>query len=105
HVVAAAALAGVGSAGAAAAGGKLVIGLIGCGGRGVHDAGLFQSATSVDLAYVCDVDEGRRLAAAKRLGIDSSRAVADLRKILDDKAVDAVIVATPDHWHAPAAIL
>src|SRR5918992_1135545 len=33
------------------------------------------------------------------------RAVGDLRKILDDKSVDAVIIATPDHWHSPAAIL
>src|SRR5712675_1047784 len=73
---------------------KLVVGLIGCGGRGVHDAGLFKNVPNVELAYVCDVDAGRRESAAKSLGVDSSRAVADLRKILDDKAVDAVIVAT-----------
>jgi predicted dehydrogenase len=56
------------------------------------------------LAYVCDVD-GERLARAKDLGGKSPKAVADLRTILDDSAVDAVIVATPDHWHSPAAIL
>lgn len=84
---------------------KLVIGLIGCGGRGVHDAGLFNGAPNVKVAYVCDVDEARRQKAAQALGVDSQSAVADLRRVLDDKAVDAVIVATPDHWHSPAAIL
>ena len=94
------------SAGAAkGANESLTVALIGCGGRGVHDAGLFQRTPGVKVAYVCDVDEGRRSSAAKSLGVDSSRAVGDLRKVLDDKAVDAVIVATPDHWHSPAAIL
>jgi predicted dehydrogenase len=84
---------------------KLIVGLIGCGGRGNHDAGRFKALGNVELAYVCDVDEGRRYQAAENLGVDSSRAVSDLRRILDDKSVDAVIVATPDHWHSPAAIL
>lgn len=84
---------------------KLVVALIGCGGRGIHDAGLFQNTPNVEVAYVCDVDEDRRLAAAKTLGLDSNRAVHDLRKLLDDKSLDAVIVATPDHWHSPASIL
>ena len=84
---------------------KLVIALIGSGGRGVHDAGVFQKTPNVEIAFVCDVDEERRLAAAKSLGLDSSRAVHDLRQLLDDQSVDAVIVATPDHWHSPAAIL
>src|SRR5262245_20746832 len=83
---------------------KLVVGLIG-GGRGTHDAGNFQKMSNVELAYVCDVDESRRSKAAATLGIDSRRAVSDLRRILDDKSVDAVIIATPDHWHSPAAIL
>jgi predicted dehydrogenase len=96
---------GKGSASAASLRPRLVVGLIGCGGRGVHDAGLFQKTDGVELAYVCDVDEQRRRAAVQRLGLKSEQAVADLRRILDDPAVSAVIVATPDHWHAPASIL
>jgi len=84
---------------------KLVVGVIGCGGRGRHDAGLFKNTPNVEVAWACDVDEGRRQKAAQDLGIAPDKSVGDLRRILDDKAVDAVIVTTPDHWHSPAAIL
>jgi predicted dehydrogenase len=84
---------------------KLLVGLVGCGGRGVHDAGLFQNVPNVEVAYVCDVDEERCRSAAKSLGVDSGRAVNDMRRLLDDRSIDAVIVATPDHWHSPASIL
>jgi len=90
---------------ARAANETLTVGLIGCGGRGVHDAGLFQKTLNVRLAYVCDVDERRRGEAAAALGVDLAHAVGDLRRLLEDKSLDAVIVATPDHWHSPASIL
>jgi predicted dehydrogenase len=97
--------AGVPAAAAASRSGKLSVGLIGCGGRGVHDAGLFQRTAEVEVTYVCDVDERRLGAAASKLGVTSRRAVTDFRRILDDPNVDAVVIATPDHWHALAAIL
>jgi len=84
---------------------KLVVGVIGCGGRGRHDGGLFKNTPNVEVAWVCDVDEGRRHKAMQDLGIAADKSVGDLRRILDDKSVDAVIVTTPDHWHSPAAIL
>src|SRR4029453_19578707 len=83
------------SAAAQGASGKLVVGLVGGGGRGTHDAGLFKNMPNVELAYVCDVDEARREAAAKSLGVTASKAVGDMRKVFDDKSVDVVIVATP----------
>jgi len=104
-IAAAAALGAASSAAAQSANSKLVVGRIGCGSRGVHDAGNFKNLPNVELAYVCDVDEARRQKAIKELGIESRGAVPDLRRILDDKSVDAVIIATPDHWHSPAAIL
>src|SRR5436190_22919708 len=104
-IAAAAALGAARTTAAQGANDKLLVGLIGCGNRGIHDAGLFKTTPNVELAYVCDLDESRRQNAVQKLGLESRRAVSDLRKILDDKSVDAVIVATPDHWHSPAAIL
>ncbi|MBL8827333.1 MAG: Gfo/Idh/MocA family oxidoreductase [Planctomycetaceae bacterium] len=83
----------------------LVVALIGCGGRGTHDMSRLKANPNVELAYVCDVDESRRLEAAKNLGVEARCAVGDMRRVFDDPAVDAVIVATPDHWHSPASIL
>ncbi|MBI3862693.1 MAG: Gfo/Idh/MocA family oxidoreductase [Planctomycetia bacterium] len=99
---------GLESAGALAGNGAndtLVVGLIGCGGRGKHDAGLFKNTPNVEVAWACDVDDSRRQKAATDLGVRADRSVADMRRVLDNKSVDAVIVTTPDHWHSPAAIL
>lgn len=84
---------------------KLVIALIGCGGRGKHDAGIFQRTHNVELKYVCDVDKERSTSAAKSLNVPSSGIIHDMRRAFDDKSVDAVLITTPDHWHSPAAIL
>jgi len=79
---------------------KVVVGLIGCGGRGPGVAREMGGA-----AFVCDPDTDRLASAAKKFNVDSSNAVTDMRRIFDNKSVDAVIIATPDHWHAPAALL
>jgi len=85
------------------AAGRLTMGLIGCGGRGRGLAQSFAAQKDVRVAYVCDPDANRRAQARKETGADHD--VADMRRVLDDKAVDAVIVATTDHWHGPATIL
>ncbi len=84
---------------------KIVVALIGCGGRGSSDADRFRSLPNVEVAFVCDVDDARRGSAAKTFDVPSGNAVSDMRRVLDNKSVDAVIVATPDHWHSPASIL
>ena len=94
--------------GAGGSGETVVVGAIGCGGRGTAIAQEFAKLKGVEVAYVCDPDEARAGAAAKaiaKLGGATPKVVTDLRRVLDDKSIDAVTVATPDHWHAPAAIL
>lgn len=72
------------------------------GSRGLSVAKEFRSA-GFDVSTVCDVDDARRQRAQQELG--AKVAHVDLRRVLDDASIDAVIVATPDHWHAPAAIM
>lgn len=83
----------------------LRVALVGCGGRGMHDAGLFAANPGVELVWVCDVDASRLGEAATKLKVPKERATGDLRKVLDDRQLDIVLVTTPDHWHSPAAIL
>lgn len=78
----------------------LNVGLIGCGFRGDSYMGLVPS-----VSYVCDPDTDHLGKAATLYGVPEARAVTDFRRILDDKTIDAVFIATPDHWHAPAAIM
>ncbi|MFM2096067.1 MAG: putative oxidoreductase YdgJ, partial [Planctomycetota bacterium] len=91
--------------GRGAANDRLTVGLVGCGGRGMHDVQLFKNNPNVEIAYVCDADASRLASAAKALNIPAARAVGDMRKLLDDKSLDIVLVTTPDHWHSPASIL
>jgi predicted dehydrogenase len=93
---------------ALAASDKLVVGIMGTGGRGTGLARAFEMQPNVEVAYVCDVDQRRVNAAAEvvnKVRGRSPRAVGDFRRILDDKDVDALVIATCNHWHAPAAIL
>ena len=93
---------------AAAANEKIVLGLIGPGGMGTSLLKSLAVQPDVELAYVCDVDADRLNRAVKNAETitgKTPKAVGDFRRILEDKAVDAVVIATPDHWHAPATIL
>lgn len=83
----------------------LAVAVIGCGGMGTNHLRLLAKNPRVRVTHVCDVDADRLAAAAKLAGGDGVKPVKDLRAVLDDKAVTAVWVATPDHWHSPAGIL
>ena len=80
------------------------LGLIGCGNRGGQLLGDVQSLDGVRITAVCDVDSGRMAAARQRAGGDKVATFRDYRKMLDDKQIDAVIVATNGHWTALASI-
>jgi predicted dehydrogenase len=84
------------------------VAVIGCNSRGASMAGTFARQKNAEVIYICDVDD-----IAMQKGIKSVREVTgkepkgvrDFRKILDDKDLNAVYIAAPDHWHAPASIL
>jgi Oxidoreductase family, NAD-binding Rossmann fold/Oxidoreductase family, C-terminal alpha/beta domain len=82
---------------------RLNLGFIGLGGRGQDLLGQFTRLNDVRVASLCDPDEALLARAAERHP-DASRH-ADLRELLNDKSVDAVVIATCNHWHALAAIL
>ncbi len=87
---------------------KVVLALIGAGGRGTGVILSMQKNTpNVEVKYVCEVDDSRGGRAidelSKAQGYKPKR-VSDLRRVLDDKDVDGVVVCTPEHWHALAAI-
>jgi predicted dehydrogenase len=91
-----------------AANDKVVVAVMGTGGRGTGLAQVFAKQSGVEVAYVCDADKGRMEAAAGKVAEVANgkapRTVPDFRRILEDKSVDALVVATCNHWHAPAAI-
>lgn len=92
----------------AAAGNSVVLGVIGTGGMGTNHVRTLAARNDVEIAFVCDVDQTRLAAAVKAVeaaGKKTPRAAKDLREVLDSRDVQAVWIATPDHWHAPASIL
>jgi len=85
----------------------VVIGVMGMS-RGRALATQFAQQPGVEVRYSCDVDTERAAAGAdavEKTGAPRPQAIGDFRKILDDKEVDALVCAAPNHWHAPATIL
>jgi predicted dehydrogenase len=82
---------------------KVQIALIGAGGMGTGDVQSALAVPGVEIVAAADVYEGRLARAKERWGnhLFTSR---DYREVLARKDVDAVIVATPDHWHSTISI-
>jgi len=84
------------------------VAVIGCNSRGASMAGTFARQKNTEVIYICDVDEialQKGIKAVKEITGKETKGIRDFRKIMDDKVLDAVYIATPDHWHAPASIL
>lgn len=62
--------------------------------------GQFKQCPDADMVAVCDVYEPRR-SQAKEKDAPRAREFGDYRQVLDQKDIDAVVIATPNHWHTP----
>jgi predicted dehydrogenase len=86
---------------------RIRVGLIGCGGRGNQVASDWVRHKDSVFAAACDVASGRLSETAAKIGQAQGAALdtcEDYRRILDRKDIDAVFIATPDHWHGPMTV-
>src|SRR2546430_2873553 len=84
------------------------VAVMGLNGRGAVLARTFARAAHAEVAYVCDVDSlvlAKAVSAVAGVQSRSPKGLVDFRKALEDKDVDALVIAAPDHWHTPAALL
>lgn len=87
---------------------KVVLGIIGAGGRGLLTLiNCCKAATGVEVKTICDVNDLRSARAAaeieKQFGY-KPLTTRNMKEILDDRDIDAVFISTPDHWHALATV-
>ena len=83
---------------------KVTIGFIGTGRMGQSNLTTFMKHPEVEVAAVCDV-YGANLNAAAKIAGTKARTLKDFRQLLDMKEIQAVVVASPDHWHPLHTIL
>src|SRR5947209_17583214 len=84
---------------------KITVALVGCGGMGRGDLHDFMRVPEVTVAAVCDVDDAHVRDALEDIKkanrpAEKVQTEKDFRRVLDRKDIDAVLVVTPDHWHA-----
>lgn len=92
----------------AAASERVRVGMMGAGGRATALIDSFAANRSVEIVAVADIDPqrlGPGLELAERRGGRRPRAESDFRRLLDDPSIDALVIGTPDHWHAIPTIL
>ena len=86
---------------------RLRIAVIGVKGRGLEHINQFLKMADVEVAAICDIDENNIHGAASQIEKKSGKKPAyfkDLRKLFEDKSIDAVSVATCNHWHSLAGL-
>jgi predicted dehydrogenase len=87
---------------------KVIIGAVGTNSRGFYLARMMAKMPNVEVAYVCDVDEKvveKTVADIEKVSGKKPKGFKDVRKLLEEKDLDAIFIATPDHWHAPATLM
>ncbi|HEY7210923.1 MAG TPA: Gfo/Idh/MocA family oxidoreductase [Bryobacteraceae bacterium] len=86
---------------------RVRVAICGLHGRGKDHLHNFSQIQNCQIAAFCDVDENvlrQSLAQAEKMGLPKPATFADVRKLLDDKSIDAISIATPNHWHSLMAI-
>ena len=86
---------------------KVRVAVIGVNGQGAQHLGEWLRTPEADVVAICDVDPAAYERACQRHYKDAARApefVADVRRLLERKDIDAVSIATPNHWHAVMAV-
>jgi len=90
--------------GADAPSNRITMGCIGTGGQGSSNMKGFNAKSGCQVVAVCDVDAGHRESARKTVDLDPKFCYNDFRELLARSDIDAVLVATPDHWHILTSI-
>jgi predicted dehydrogenase len=86
---------------------QIVLGMIGVGGMGTSRLREFLAHPDARIGAICDVDQAhvdRAVAEVAKAGGHTPRTFGDFRRVLEDPEIDAVVVVTPDHWHALASL-
>lgn len=95
------------SAKAVGANDKVRVAICGLHGRGGDHLHNYSQIKNAQIAAFCDVDENvlrKRLAQTDKMGLPKPATFTDVRRLLDDKSIDAISIATPNHWHTLMAI-
>ena len=82
---------------------RVRVAVVGLRGRGFDHIRTYAGIPNVEIAAVCDIDQSimeTRLADMDKMGLSKPKTYVDYRKLLEDKSIDAVSVATPNHWHS-----
>ncbi len=86
---------------------RVRVAICGLHGRGNDHLHNYSQLKNVQIAALCDIDDNvlnQRLAQMAKMGLPKPVTYKDVRKLLDDKSIDAVSIATPNHWHSLMAI-
>ncbi|MGY4535787.1 putative dehydrogenase [Mucilaginibacter sp. UYNi724] len=87
---------------------KVVLGVMGVNSRGAFLASKLAALADVEIGYICDVDSNamnKCIADIEKITGKKPQGITDVRKLLEKRDLDALVIAAPDHWHAPATIL